>query len=152
MAKTITNGGKSGDIDGTDHGDVINGMGGDDEIYGGHGHDILTGGPGNDTFVFTEFGKGDSDHITDFKHGDKIGIDPTVFTAFKNGHFMSGEFYIGPMSLDSDDYLNYDPTTGHLYYDDDATGPDKQHLLATFDHKPMLHAHDFVLVHEHSMM
>lgn len=143
MAKIITNGSKGGALDGTSHGDKINGMGGNDIIDGGHGHDMLTGGSGKDMFVFKEFGSGDSDHITDFMHGDKIELDASDFKAFKNGHFTADEFYIGPFSLDSNDYLNYDPGTGHLYYDDDATGPHKEHLLATFDNKPMLTAHDF---------
>lgn len=162
MAKIITNGGASGHIDGTDHSDIINGAGGDDQIgghkgddtinggsgddhvHGGKGHDILTGGAGKDMFVFKEFGSSDSDEVTDFKHGtDMIGIDGVYLTAFQDGTFSSDEFTLGTKAQDANDFLIYDQKTGHLYYDADGNGAGKQHLLATFDHKPAIDASSF---------
>jgi len=162
MAKIITNGDASGHIDGTDHGDIINGEGGndqigghrgddtinggsgDDHVHGGKDHDILTGGSGKDVFVFKEFASTDSDEVKDFKHGtDAIGLDGYYLTAFQDGTFSSDEFTLGTRAHDANDYLIYDHRTGHLYYDADGKGGEKQHLLATFDHKPTIDASAF---------
>ena len=162
MSKIITNGNNSGHIDGTGHDDIIQGLGGkdhigghggndtidggsgNDKLHGGKGHDILTGGSGKDMFVFKEFQSTDNDEVTDFKHGtDMIGIDGVYLTAFSSGKFTAGEFHLGTSAHDANDYLIYDRKTGNLYYDDDGNGHDKQHLLATFDHKPTISASDF---------
>lgn len=164
MAKIITNGAKSGHIDGTSKADTINGEGGNDNIgghkgddiinggagndrlHGGQGHDVLTGGSGKDVFVFKEYAAADSDRVTDFTHGtDKIGIDGTYLTAFKDGKFSSSEFYAGTKAHDANDHLIYDKKTGKLYYDDDGNGKHAAHLIATFDHKPTITASDFTI-------
>lgn len=157
MAKIITNGDKSGHIDGTGKGDLIYGYGGedhigghggndtiyggndDDHLHGGSGHDLLYGEGGKDLFVFKEFGAGDSDELFDFKHKtDSIGIDGVYLKAFKSGKFTADEFYLGAKAHDGNDYLIYDKASGHLYYDDDGNGAHKQHLLATLDGHPNL--------------
>jgi Ca2+-binding RTX toxin-like protein len=152
MAEIITNGSKSGHIDGTDESDTIKGKGGDDQIgghkgddlinggigndhvHGGGGNDMLTGGKGEDVFVFKEFGKAYADTVTDFKHGvDSIGIDAVYFTALNDGTLNDGEFFLGTKAHDGDDHLIYDKGTGRLYYDDDGNGAHKQQLIATFE-------------------
>lgn len=162
MTKIITNGNKSGHIDGTGKDDLIYGYGGedhigghggndtiyggtgDDRLHGGKGHDILYGEAGKDVFVFKEFQSTDSDEIVDFKHKtDMIGIDGDYLTAFKSGKFTPDEFYLGTKAHDGNDFLIYDKNSGNLYYDDDGNGGHKQHLLATLDHKPTLTAADF---------
>jgi serralysin len=82
-----TIGGGEGDdtIDGGDGNDFLAGGGRDDRIdggtgadliNGGFGNDIMTGGAGADTFIFTEYGAGETDIITDFQNG----IDLLRFT------------------------------------------------------------------------
>ena len=59
--------------------DVINGGSGGDRINGGLGNDTMTGGTGADTFIFAEYGEGETDIITDFENGTDMlrftGVD-----------------------------------------------------------------------------
>jgi Ca2+-binding RTX toxin-like protein len=63
-------------IYGLDGDDILIGGGGDDILYGGTGNDQLTGGTGADTFVFSEHGSANVDHILDYSaaEGDKIDL------------------------------------------------------------------------------
>lgn len=67
-------------LDGGNGNDVLVGGNGADALIGGRGNDTLTGGKDSDTFVFNpNFGK---DLVTDFKPGDHIQIDNTLFANF----------------------------------------------------------------------
>jgi Ca2+-binding RTX toxin-like protein len=62
---------------GWNYDDELFGGQGNDTIDGGLGYDLLTGGPGRDVFRYVqgENDRGwDSDTITDFRHGDRIGF------------------------------------------------------------------------------
>lgn len=163
MAKIITNGGSSGHIDGTHKADTIEGQGGDDKIgghdgndlidggsgndhlHGGKGRDTLIGGSGDDIFVFKEFGKADSDHIKDFKHGtDRIAFDTVEFTSLDASGISADEFHLGTKAHDANDYLIYDKASGHLYYDDDGNGGHKQQLVATLDNHAKVTVSDLI--------
>jgi hypothetical protein len=74
----ILKGGAGNDIlKGLAGNDTLKGGAGADKLDGGLGHDTLTGGAGGDTFVFTNLGKANSDHITDFQPG----LDHLAFSA-----------------------------------------------------------------------
>jgi Ca2+-binding RTX toxin-like protein len=163
MAKIITNGSKSGKIDGTDKSDIIEGQGGDDKIgghngndkidggdgddrmHGGDGIDTLTGGSGVDWFVFKEFGNDTYDHIKDFKHGaDSIRFELSVFAALDEDGVTKSEFVLGTKAGDANDHLIYDRASGNLYYDDDGSGRHKQQWVATLDNHAKVTHTDFL--------
>jgi Ca2+-binding RTX toxin-like protein len=163
MAKIITNGGKSGKIEGTNKSDVIEGRGGDDKIgghkgadqidggtgddrmHGGGGIDTLTGGSGVDWFVFKEAGISAYDFITDFTRGsDKIRFELSVFTALDADGVAKSEFVLGTSAKDGDDHLIYDRGSGNLYYDDDGNGAHQQQWVATLENHAKLTHTDFL--------
>lgn len=72
-------GGRDTLVGGADR-DVLRGGQDADVLNGGEGDDVLTGGGGSDRFVFR--GQSGSDVITDFRDGDVISLDPSIFTSF----------------------------------------------------------------------
>jgi len=129
--------------------DSLHGGQGNDQLDGGPGSDTLTGGVGNDAFVFHQMDAGNSDIVTDFFTGmDHIGLDPAVFTALgASGQFSADDprFYAASGASgghDADDRVVYDTAGGHLWYDDDGSGPNAAHLVGTLQGDPTLSAAD----------
>ena len=106
---------------------TILGNAGANKIGGGLGNDLLKGGKGADTFVFdTAPGPDNVDHIADFTHGeDAIRLAKSLFAGLSPGHLDAGAFKdLGEAgaTVDADDRLLYDHTTGALSYDADGSG------------------------------
>jgi Ca2+-binding RTX toxin-like protein len=129
---------------GGDGRDRIIGGKGDDRIEGNNGNDTLSGGAGADTFAFFEDSSfdGKADRILDFKPGkDKIALGE-FFDAL-GSEVTSSELRIGTGALDSNDRLIYDPATGKLLFDGDATGSGAAIHLATLARNPGITGADF---------
>ena len=128
-----------GTIIGTSGNDTLKGTAGDDKISGGAGADFLygkggsdqlIGGSGNDKFVFdTAFGS--IDQVLDFNPAEDVFyLDNAIFTKLGSGSLSSPrqiwgtnlEDGAGATANDSNDFLTYDKTTGHLSYDADGNG------------------------------
>ncbi len=126
-ADTFIGDSKPNQLKGSGGNDVLVGRGGNDFLSGGKGSDSIRGGAGADRFVFDTALNANSnvDTITDFQPGtDKLVLDDDIFTRFTGtltGAALSpGNFVLGTVALDADDYLVYDPTTGALLYDGDG--------------------------------
>ncbi len=102
--------------------DRLSGGGGHDKLLGGLGNDTLAGGAGNDVFVFhTALGSGNVDRITDFgTGGDKIGLSKVIFGNINTSN--SAFFHQGSTAADANDRINYEKSSGKLYYDADGNG------------------------------
>nr|WP_307188758.1 DUF4347 domain-containing protein [Massilia sp. PDC64] len=119
---------------GSDYNDTLSGNAGVNVIHGGEGNDVLNGmggndvlvgGAGSDAFVFTTAPGGSVVRIEDFSKGeDKIRLENAIFTRLlATGTLGANNFkVIGSAALDADDYIQYDRTTGALYYDADGSG------------------------------
>ena len=126
-------------IDGTTGNDTLKGTAGVDKISGGTGADLLygkggsdqlIGGTGHDKFVFdTAFGS--IDQVLDFNPAEDVFyLDNAIFTKLGSGSLSSPhqigstnlEDGAGALANDSNDFLTYDKTTGHLSYDADGNG------------------------------
>ena len=117
-------------LKGTAGADKISGGAGADFIYGKGGADQLIGGAGNDKFVFdTAFGS--IDQVLDFNPAEDVFyLDNAIFTKLGSGSLSSPrqiwgtnlEKGAGAHADDSNDFLIYDKTTGHLSYDADGSG------------------------------
>ena len=116
--------------------DTINGGGGTaaDVLIGGLAADTLTGAGGADTFRYlSTLDAGDV--ITDFEATatDKIEFSQAWFTSLSLGtlgaaNFVSGA---GATALDGNDFIVFDTTDGHLYYDSDGNGGNALILIAS---------------------
>lgn len=107
---------------GQDGNDSIITGAGSDWINGGAGADKITGGGGADVFVFDNLATGGKDTIADFNAAEDVfAFDTAIFTALSGG-IDAGNFVIGKVALDADDYLVFDPRGGKLYYDADGSG------------------------------
>jgi len=116
--------------------DTINGGGGTaaDVLIGGLAADTLTGAGGADTFRYlSTLDAGDV--ITDFEAAatDKIEFSQAWFTSLSLGtlgaaNFVSGA---GATALDGNDFIVFDTTDGHLYYDSDGNGGNAPILIAS---------------------
>ena len=104
---------------------------GNDELRGGAGNDSLTGGAGRDRFVFASAldASSEVDTLADFNAAEDLlvlqsdiftKLDPNEVDVF--GHWLSENFREGAVALDANDYVLYDPATGHLSYDADGSG------------------------------
>jgi len=59
----------------------------------------------------------------------------------------ASSFIIGTEAQDADDFLMYDPSTGFLYYDGDATGSYRDSVhIATLHEGTLLAVTDFAIV------
>lgn len=105
------------------------GGGGTDQLIGNQVANQLTGGAGLDFFMFNAaLGNGNIDSILDFSvaDADRLVLSKAVFSAFAlstsvgAGNLRSGSGLT--TAADGDDYLIYNSTTGHLYYDRDGSG------------------------------
>ena len=122
-----------------------------DKLDGGFGNDTLTGGGGKDQFIFdstTPPNADNCDKITDFTSGtDKIVLSEGAFGDLgPTGHPMQAKyFHAGAVAQTSDQHILYTQSDGHLYYDDDATGPDQPSLFAVLTTEPTIHPGDFLI-------
>ena len=108
-------------LNGTGNGlnNILVGNVGQNTLYGGDGSDTLTGGVGQDTFVFNLAPSiSNTDTITDFSAGDKLGLYESVF----GSGLVEDNFAFGAAAGDADDRLIYDSATGVLLYDADGNG------------------------------
>jgi Ca2+-binding RTX toxin-like protein len=107
-------------LNGGDGQDVLNGGTENDILSGGVGNDVLTGGAGMDIFkLASALGV---DKITDFNvTDDTIQLDHLAFTDLTAlGNLTADMFHAGAgvtSAADSNDYLNYNTSTGVLFYD-----------------------------------
>jgi Ca2+-binding RTX toxin-like protein len=130
--------------------DFLYGDTGADRVSGGTGNDVLIGAAGADKFVFdTALNvKTNMDHVTDFQHGvDKLLLDNAVFKALGSaGGLKAGFFFAGKAAHDANDHIIYDRAHGALFYDSDGIGGQAQVAFAGLDHRPLLSAHDFLVI------
>lgn len=125
--------------------DTLTGMGSSmrNFITGDNGNDDLTGGTGNDAFVFTTTPNAttNKDIITNFNNtsqADKIWLDNHIYQPLATGALGSG---FGT-------YINYDQSTGGLFYDQTGKGAFATRLAdinPSVGLKPTLTAADFVV-------
>lgn len=150
LANTITGNSAANTLRGLAGNDVLDGQGGTDTLYGGAGKDMLTGGAGGDIFVFNTAPSASSrDVITDFSkaEGDKIELGHLVFKGIGHaGSQLSGHFHVGAAAADADDRIVYNSKTGALYYDSNGAAAGGAMLFAALSHKPVLSAHDFLVI------
>ncbi|MDY6982311.1 MAG: hypothetical protein SV422_04420, partial [Pseudomonadota bacterium] len=114
---------------------------GNDVLDGGKGADNLVGGNGGDIFRLSSELVSDpqqgSDTIEDFDVGnDKIALDNAIFTVLGTLGDLNANHLVKDSGLtlgahDADDYLLYDTTDGHLYYDADGNGSTERVRIAT---------------------
>ena len=121
------------------HNDKLYGGDGNDQLFGGPGNDVLSGGAGNDTLTGGDPLGGTQDKflfdtpldaatnvdtITDFNSPDDIfWLDSTIFTTLTSGNVISpDQFCIYDGTLDGDDRIVYDQTSGAIMYDPDGSG------------------------------
>jgi Ca2+-binding RTX toxin-like protein len=147
----------------------------DDVLSAGTGHNVLEGGAGADTLrggvdgIDWLYGGGSGvvdrydgaadrfvlegaktyhhDVIVGFEADglDQIQLDPAVFAAL-GSTLEAGELHIGSWAQDADDFLIYDPATGHLFYDADANGAGDRVLIAhLLDTRGAVDASDFLI-------
>lgn len=127
---------------------AIAGTYGDNVINGGLGADVLAGEGGKNTFVFdTKLGKDNVDSITDFFHGtDTIRLENAVFKGLAEGDLSGTAFKnIRWGTLDANDRILYDHSTGSLSYDADGSGAERAVQFATVTSYGLLTASDFLV-------
>lgn len=114
--------------------DKLYGRGGDDWLAGGAGRDALTGGRGADSFVFLDAGATGPDRIRGFSaaEGDRLLLDGSAFAALPRGALAAAAFQAGS-TVDGDDRLIYEASTGRLWYDPDGSGVAVRMQIGTLD-------------------
>ena len=134
-------------LSGTFNNDILFGGNGNDTLNGGKGNDVLQGGKGQDVFVFDRPYKNNVNKIKDFSVADDtIQLDNAVFTNLPTGILDAKFFRIATAAVDDNDVLIYNKTTGGLFYDDDANGPNVEVQIATLGVNLALTAKDFVVI------
>jgi uncharacterized delta-60 repeat protein len=131
-----------------------------DWLYAGDGNDLLIGGPGNDTLIgvagndvfhFNYMGEANTDGVFDFSSGeDLIALTPGTFGALSQfaGGPIAPEYFFsaaGPGAQTTTQHVLYDTSSGVLYYDEDANGPEAATPIATLFLAPDLAASDIVV-------
>jgi Ca2+-binding RTX toxin-like protein len=153
---TLDGGGGDDNIFGGGGRDLIIGGNDNDTLAGGKGNDTLTGGTGADHFRFDTAldGSLNVDVVTDFQwpDGDKIVLENSVFLRLTDtGALASSQFLTlttTPARIqgaDSDDFIIYDRSTGHLYYDRDGSGSAAAIQFATLSTGLPLISSDFLV-------
>jgi serralysin len=143
---TLTGSGKDNRLVGGKGNDELSGGKGVDILGGMAGRDTLTGGAGKDKFVFAHTGSKNADHVTSFDSKDVVVLDKSVFAKLSLGPLAAANFHIGAEAADRNDYIVYDDATGKLFYDRDGGRSKDAVLIATFDDRADLHAHDIKIV------
>jgi len=146
--KTINGDSDGNSLRGTSGSDLIDGKGGDDTIWAKNGSDILSGGSGEDVFVFdTKPGSTNVDTILDFApEDDTIRLNDSVFTMLEQSKLSTGNFVIGEVAKDRDDYIIYNDQTGALSYDADGKGAGAAVQFGVIDNLAKLAASHFVVI------
>ncbi|GAB6141277.1 hypothetical protein JCM14076_20060 [Methylosoma difficile] len=128
--------------------DTLNGAGGNDILNGGKGNDSLSGGTGLDIFRFNTDLTDNIDNISDFNVADdSIQLENAIFTALVNtGTLAAGNFVIGAVALDGDDFVRYNSSNGGLFYDADGNGAGVAIRIATLGVGLALTNADFVVI------
>ena len=124
---------------------------GNNVLNGKGGADILYGLSGQDTFVFdTALGSGNVDRIADFSAADdSIQLSKAIFTALSGGTLAEEAFKdlsVSGATVDADDRILYNKTTGALSYDADGSGSKAAVQFAIVDTKVTLTNADFFVV------
>jgi Ca2+-binding RTX toxin-like protein len=120
-------------------------------INGGDGSDTLTGGNGSDRFVFdTLLRPSNVDTITDFyAPQDSIRIDNAAFQGLTEGSLIGEVQFkdISTGSVDADDRILYDSTTGDLFFDRDGSGTTYEAVkFAVIENLEPLSYRDFLVI------
>jgi uncharacterized delta-60 repeat protein len=152
----LTGNSSNNSLTGNDGKNILNGATGRDSLFGGAGDDVLKGGVGNDalsggagkdSFVFDAALKVNVDKITDFKPvDDTIKLDNQIFTQLSTGVLNATQFYVGSAAHDPNDYVIYNPTTGTVTYDSDASGAGQGVQIAQLGVNLPLTNADFVVI------
>jgi serralysin len=124
------------------------GNAGANTLNGGGGNDLLTGFGGADRFVFaTVLSAGNVDTVTDFETGtDRIVLDRSVFSGLLTGTLSADAFRTGPVAIDADDRILYDPQSGALLFDADGAGGLDAVVFATLQGAATLTPGDVVVI------
>jgi Ca2+-binding RTX toxin-like protein len=129
--------------------DVLDGGAGADKLNGGRGNDVLTGGAGNDVFRFADtLGSTNVDTISDWVTGDRFELENAIFTKLTTtGVLASTRFAANAngLSMDANDHVVYNTSTGALSYDADGSGAGAAVQIATLVGIPALSATDFTI-------
>jgi hypothetical protein len=146
--KAITGDSDGNNLRGTSGRDLIDGKGGDDTIWAKNGSDILSGGSGEDVFVFdTGPASTNVDTILDFTaEDDTIRLNDAAFTMLEEGSLSTGNFVIGDVAKDSDDYIIYNDKTGALSYDADGKGTGVAVQFGVINNLAKLAASHFIVI------
>jgi serralysin len=130
--------------------DTIKGLAGNDNLRGGLGNDTLIGGPGNDNFVFNTKPNSITNHdtVTDFNAAhDTFLLDNAAFASLGHAGALPADFFrAAAHAVDPDDYIVYYKAAGKLIYDDNGSGAGHEVLIASLTGRPVLTAHDFVVI------
>lgn len=136
------------ELNGNGGADKLYGLGGDDKLYGGFGNDALSGGTGRDNFYFDTAlsPTANVDRMNDYSVADDtIYLKRSVFAALPAaGPLPAAAFRSGPVALDADDRIVFDPTTARIYYDPDGSGPAAMIYFANVPLGRLLTNADFV--------
>ena len=137
-------------LTGNNSNNLIQGSSGNDTISGLMGNDTLIGGEGRDTFVFstTPNSKSNLDKVNDFNVGeDFIGLKTNIFQKIGPSIETSELGFIESGSNQTmNEYILYNPNTGYLSYDKDASGPAQAIPVAIIGMHLALSIHNFVIL------
>lgn len=140
--------GGNNELHGIGGNDKLYGLAGNDKIYGGTGNDALSGGTGKDDFYFdTALNPSfNVDRMNDYSAADdSVYLKRTVFAALPaTGTLPAAAFRSGPLALDADDRIIFDPTSARIYYDPDGSGPAAQVYFANVPLGRVLTNADFI--------
>lgn len=136
-------------LTGNELGQTLIGDAGKNVLDGKGGNDGLWGKVGTDTFAFTtSLGSGNVDTIYDYNaKDDTIRLDDAVFAGLAPGPLSAAAFRAGPVALDRDDRIIFDPVSHALSFDLDGNGAGLAVQFATlFGSNLNLTAGDFVVI------
>ena len=124
--ENATGGNGSDTLTGNGANNTLRGLGGNDQLHGGLGNDILYGGTGSDGFWFDAAlnASNNVDTIKDFNTSqDSIFLENDIFKKLTgSGELATGNFVVGKIAIDSNDYIIFNPNNGALLYDADGSG------------------------------
>lgn len=135
-------------ISGNEAANMLNGREGNDVLDGKGGSDVLIGGLGADVFAFTTVANGANvDQIGDFQAGtDRIALDDGAFAGLAPGALSSEAFRVAGASVDADDRVLYDRTSGALLFDADGAGGAEAVMVAMLQPGLDLTFSDFLVI------
>jgi Ca2+-binding RTX toxin-like protein len=135
-------------LTGNEFANEVVGNRGDNIINGGDGSDMLVGLGGRDRFLFDTplNATRNVDLIADFDQDDTILLENRIFDAFAYGPLAVERFVIGPVALEANDTLIYNPANGALLYDVDGSGPGAAIQFARLPSGFALTENDFLIV------